>query len=383
MPLAGTGFSAPSAFLNRLQWRSLDALVAKTLHLPRAQSIVDAAVAKAALACAAENDGHTGSGSGSGSVHAEVAVAAATDMEAAHALLVSRTRLAHGLAPAPVPTLYIWSPSLLPRPADWPPNCHVVGPLLLRRQPQAPPPPAALEPARPAAVAAVTQPQPAMATYEPAATADAVEVVPALAQVPPLPLVSSRAARSSTAGSGGSDTAALVPRTPQRHSGEPPAGAAALLHDAGSAPPSPPSETGEHSASSVGAMHAADPIPAPAPAVDLPAVPCSPAAALPAAPAAAPACEGDQEVGLPPALQAYLDEAARRSLPVVYVGLGSMLATVFEPPEARRGCWGGGGWGGVGEPPSQCGLAAVSTARPPLRTHVESALCTACPPAAG
>jgi sterol 3beta-glucosyltransferase len=48
-----------------------------------------------------------------------------------------RIRLGRSLTPGPAPSLYIYSPALLPKPADWPADSHVVGPLLLRRQ-QAP-----------------------------------------------------------------------------------------------------------------------------------------------------------------------------------------------------------------------------------------------------
>ena len=71
-------------------------------------------------------------------VDAEARQATAADLEAAAALLRSRTSLQRGLAAAPVPTLYIWSQALLPKPADWPQHVHVVGPLLLRRQPLPP-----------------------------------------------------------------------------------------------------------------------------------------------------------------------------------------------------------------------------------------------------
>lgn len=279
MPLAGTGFSAPSAWLNRLQWRSLDLAVARTLHLPRAQSIVDQAVAAAAATAAAGGQGS--SSSGRGSISAEVAVAAAADMEAAHALLVSRTRLQRGLAPAPVPTLYIWSPALLPKPADWPANTHVVGPLLLRRQQQPQPQPAAAAPAPPV----VAPPVVVLA----AAMAPGTQLQPAALALPLA--VSSRAARSSSGG----DSAGIMPRTPQRGSGEP-APKAAVLD--GSAPPSPTDQAPP------AALPTAAPVTA---AVATPALSSMP---VPVATGAAP----DECVGLPAALQAYLDDASRWGL---------------------------------------------------------------------
>lgn len=66
-------------------------------------------------------------------------------------------------------------------------------------------------------------------------------------------------------------------------------------------------------------------------------VPVPPSLPHPAAPEA--------PVGLPPDLQRYLDAALRRQLPVVYIGLGSMLATVFEQEQVRPVPCTGLGWG--------------------------------------
>ena len=52
-------------------------------------------------------------------------------------------------------------------------------------------------------------------------------------------------------------------------------------------------------------------------------------------------------------VQAYLDAAARAQLPVVYIGLGSMLGTVFEAAEVRR--WAAG--------PSAAAAAAAAAGR--------------------
>ena len=53
-----------------------------------------------------------------------------------------------------------------------------------------------------------------------------------------------------------------------------------------------------------------------------------------------PKAAGCEAVGLPPALQGFLDAAFRSQAHVVYVGLGSMLGTVFSPEQV-------GGWLGA------------------------------------
>ena len=265
VPLAGTGFSAPAAWLNRLQWRSLDVAVARTLHLPRAQAIVDGALGSGSGGCAAPPcAAQPALPAAAGGVAAEACSAAAADLDATRALLVSRTRLGHrdsNLAAAAVPTLYIWSPALLPKPGDWPPNCLVVGPLLLRR------------------------PQPAPATP-----------------------------RRGSSGSGDSSGEAADPLTSRQQ----------------------------------GTADAVAPAPAAAPA-ELP-------------------------VGLPAGLQEYLDGAARRQLPVVYIGLGSMLATVFEAEEVGRRGWRRAGWA----PPLLGDVHAMPA--PSSMPHPHPC---PCPPAAG
>jgi len=59
---------------------------------------------------------------------------------AASPLLLPTWRDAERLAGAPTPSLYIWSPSLVPRPADWHESACVVGGLLTRAQEQEPEP---------------------------------------------------------------------------------------------------------------------------------------------------------------------------------------------------------------------------------------------------
>jgi hypothetical protein len=125
MPLAGMGFTAPAAWLNRLQWEALRAAVSLPLHKQRAQGIVDAAAAAAqAEAEGSRSSSPCASQAGSG---------CPSPVSTLGSCASPRIQLGSQLTPGPVPTLYIYSPALLPKPADWPASSHVVGPLLLRR----------------------------------------------------------------------------------------------------------------------------------------------------------------------------------------------------------------------------------------------------------
>lgn len=250
-------------------------------------------------------------------VDAEARQAAAADLEAAAALLRSRTRLKRGLAAAPVPTLYIWSSALLPKPEDWPQHVHVVGPLLLRRQllPQAPPPlRPAPEPVPMVEVCAVVEEDSSIGATEEAAVDQAA--APARQ---PVRSCSSGGSAASDASSASANH--IVPGTP-------------ASPDA-AAPPSPgsDSEAGFSSGAASEAPSVAAGSSVAGKAASGTALPASPTtAAVP--PPTQPAAAADPPVGLPADLQHYLDAALRRQLPVVYIGLGSMLATVFEPPQA-------------------------------------------------
>lgn len=126
MPLAGTGFTAPAAWLNRLQWEALGAGVSRRLHNPRAQQIVDEAVADAATAGSCK---HSISPCDSSCSSAGSSSPTSTFSDGATRRIV----LGRNLIPSPATTIYIYSSALLPKPADWPAQSHVVGPLLLRR----------------------------------------------------------------------------------------------------------------------------------------------------------------------------------------------------------------------------------------------------------
>ena len=269
VPLAGTGFTAPAAWLNRLQWQGLEAAVGQALHLPRAQQLVDRAAAEMdAAEAAAEAEAEAG-----GRHHDACSTAGGSR---SHCLKL------HGpLTLGPVPTLYIYSAALLPKPADWPENCVVVGPLLLRRQ-------ALAQQAQRAAAAEVPAPGQQIAA----------EPLPTLhLQLPRLRKCSSSGTSTSSSSSNGSDAATPSPGTPM-----PQAEAAQALREA--------QEERQQDR--------------PGRAASAPAI----------AGVALPAAASAECVGLPAALQDYLDAAGRWQRPVVYIGLGSMLGTVFEPAEA-------------------------------------------------
>ena len=274
VPLAGTGFTAPAAWLNRLQWQGLEAAVGQTLHLPRAQQLVDRAAAEMDAADgAAEAEAEAG-----GRHHDEHSVAGSSSRT--HCL-----KLQGPLTLGPVPTLYIYSAALLPKPADWPENCHVVGPLLLRRQALA---------------------QQAATTASSAAPSHVI-----VAQMPPtMPLQWQRVRKCSSGGASISSSSSKTSNS---------AGSDAAMPSPGT--PMPQAEAAQVFCKAREEQQQGLPgLAATAPGA-------ANVAALPAAAAA-------ECVGLPAALQDYLSAAARWQRPVVYIGLGSMLGTVFEPAEA-------------------------------------------------
>ena len=214
MPLAGTGLSAPLRILNLVQWRAAEWMAP---YLDSAQRCVDSAAARL------QAEGRLAPGS------------------------PRRFVLGPSLGTADLHTLYLYSPTLLPKPLDYGSKLHVVGPLML--------PPAADGPPSP-------PPSSSPACHLPGKAPPGTGVAPACEVLPPGGGKEERFVIGVAAYAGG-DSAAASPSTP-------------------ATPPLAPEQS-----------------------------------------------------ALPPDLQAFLDQAARQSAPVVYIGLGSMLGTVFEREQVR------------------------------------------------
>jgi sterol 3beta-glucosyltransferase len=95
--MAGAGYTACLGALNRAAWALSERAVVQGVHLAAARRILAGAVAREA--------------------------AAARPLAAGAAAVQLDERMNAGT----LPTLFLWSPALLPRPADWPENLRVLG----------------------------------------------------------------------------------------------------------------------------------------------------------------------------------------------------------------------------------------------------------------
>lgn len=225
-----------------------------------------------------------------------------------------------GLADAP--TLFIYSPSLLPKPADWPENCHVVGPLLLRHQVAQP------GQEKKGSEPAGAQGRVGSSSYSTACISVGKAAKGGRAQVEcrggaecqPEPSLQQEASGDScihcpTAVSSEGSAEFLIPASraeaPSQQAGSSTAGSSGGSGSSGGGSTSGDSRAGGSKAR----------------------------AGAGAGEKVVRQAAGDAAVGLPAHLQAFLDEAFRLQQPVVYVGLGSMLGTAFEPDQVRGLGW--------------------------------------------
>ena len=320
VPLAGTGFTTGLGFLNWLQWQFSSMVVVETMHLPHAQAVVDAAAAELAAAEAPGACGAAGACSGAACSRGALSAGSMPGGAGSHQA-TQHIALDSDFGCTGLPVLYIYSRHLLPKPADWPSNMHVVGPLVLKRPQPPEPAPAAPLPAVALAVAAAS-----------AAVPDAASLVDEAA-IGSIVRIASTSTAVMEAGVAMGTQSPVPSVGPSRKSSPD-------IHSP-MAPSTPPSCDG----TPVSPPERA-PLPAPgsaprptavtelAPAMDAAAAAAAAAPATSVAEAAAAALLAEQ-VGLPAVLQAFLDDAARRQQPCVYIGLGSMLGTAFEAPEVR------------------------------------------------
>lgn len=251
-PTAGWGLGARRGFgcLNSLSWYAGQKLVVERMYLPVAQELVDAAAAS---------------------------------------LKVPAPTLDIRFGCEGRPTVYVYSPSILPKPADWGPHLHVVG-----------------------------------AIFAPAHFSISPDVAARLARKQSLAV--SRRLTAKVAGS----EAGAAPGAPLTHALSIPT-AAEMAGEGPEDGATPGAESGSAASDAIAAHPGTLATPeaieegrvarratfAAPPAVERLSVLAPPSTTAP----------GDT---LPPALSAFLDSAEEADLPVVYIGLGSMLATAFD-----------------------------------------------------
>eukprot|EP00887_Chlorella_sp_A99_P005118 scaffold25.g5118.t1 len=357
VPCAGTGFSLALGVLNRLQWEFSLTAVMSAIHLPLAQAspqlssplctplgaartwahrhmfqfccppvqaLVDAAAAELAAAAAAS----TAAPSSAGDQTPDASPSPPAPAPATGRLVLDMN---FGCGEE-VPWLYVYSPHLLPKPADWAPNMHVVGSLVLRRRPQcAAQQRHALLPLQQVQAAPVDVRQeqrqqqqemaPAELPADEAAQAEAAQpsAVGRSPSLPGPPAILETIAVNSAGGCGGNSD-----------EGSSSSSQGTAADDAGSCPSRKPSPPGPPTPTAPDTPAARDST------LALPVAGLAAAAASLEAPAAAvqsAAAAAALGCGLPPGLQAFLDDATRRQQPVVYIGLGSMLGTAFAPEQ--------------------------------------------------
>jgi UDP:flavonoid glycosyltransferase YjiC (YdhE family) len=100
--MAGTGFSLKWAWLNKLQWRLSERMIVQKIHLKAAKRNVEAYI--------------------------QERKAATGDNTVLNTIALDDTMNTGGL-----PGLFAFSPAVLPKPADWPKNFHVIGQLSKKR----------------------------------------------------------------------------------------------------------------------------------------------------------------------------------------------------------------------------------------------------------
>jgi hypothetical protein len=96
--MAGTGFSLKWAWLNTLQWKMSERMIVQKIHYKAAKRNVEAYI----QANTTTSDGRT---------------------------IVTSVTLDESMNTAGLPCLFAFSPAMLPKPADWPHNYHVIGQL--------------------------------------------------------------------------------------------------------------------------------------------------------------------------------------------------------------------------------------------------------------
>ncbi|GAB4816084.1 hypothetical protein N2152v2_003130 [Parachlorella kessleri] len=298
VPLSGSGFSARWAFMNRMQWATSSALVGRGIHAHTARQVVQLA---------------------------------AQDLQAQYQRLLPGPSLELGeqFGTANLPQLYIYSSHLLPKPADWPDNCHVVGPLLLRPQQAG---------GGGGGRAKAGQPQASGAGEQASSTGLAP------ARLGPWSDGKRDTDESSCGLSGEPSGETTAGSLSQQASAQPcsledsgdfliPSSRPPVVEQAGGAssvdgPLTTASEQqggkGNKGGSLPGCSAGSSNAKEHGPQVTAASAKAGTDAALQPA---------EPPVGLPAALQSFLDYAFRRQLLVIYIGLGSMLGTVFEPEQ--------------------------------------------------
>ena len=100
--MAGTGYSSSWRWLNSMQWKISERMIVQKIHLKAAQRNLKLAI--------------------------EEETAAGRALPGA-----STTVLDNSMNTASLPALFAFSPSLLPKPTDWPANYHVIGQLTKKK----------------------------------------------------------------------------------------------------------------------------------------------------------------------------------------------------------------------------------------------------------